>query len=44
MAARALNATMAPDELALWVHSTSSHDLPLAEGLAQLDDVYDTLE
>jgi len=35
---------MSPRELAEWVHQHFSHDLPEAEELAALRDIYETLE
>lgn len=36
---------MPPRDLALWAHRTIGHDeLPLAERLMELDDVYDCIE
>ncbi|NKE56555.1 hypothetical protein FXN61_06800 [Lentzea sp. PSKA42] len=44
MARRTLAGKMPPRELAEWVHNNFGHDLPQAEGLARLDDIYDVLE
>lgn len=45
MASRVLTGTLAPRELAAWVHRTFGHDtLELAERFAELDDSYDTLD
>lgn len=43
MAARLLNGDVSPRELTTWAHRKFGHELPLAEPLAVLDDVYDTL-
>lgn len=43
MAARLLNGDVSPRELTMWVHHNFGHDLSIAEALAELDDVYDTL-
>jgi hypothetical protein len=45
LSARALAGRLTPRELAFWAHSRIGHDqLPLAEGLVELDDVYDCIE
>jgi hypothetical protein len=45
MAARVLSDDLDPRSLAAWSHRTFGHDrLPAAERLAELDDVYDTIE
>ncbi|MDX8148189.1 hypothetical protein SK854_39170 [Lentzea sp. BCCO 10_0061] len=44
MARRTLAGEMSPRELAEWVHQHFSHDLPEAEELAALRDIYETLE
>lgn len=44
LAARVLAGALPPRELAFWAHGTIGHDqLPLAERLVELDDVYDTV-
>ncbi|GAB3876992.1 hypothetical protein ACFQ1S_07305 [Kibdelosporangium lantanae] len=35
---------LSPHELTNWVHVTLRHDLPSAERLAKLDDVYEMLD
>ena len=44
MARRTLAGEMTPRDLAEWVHQHFSHDLPEAEELAELRDVYETLD
>ncbi|MFE2532092.1 hypothetical protein [Streptomyces sp. NPDC059371] len=44
LAARMLAGEMTPRELAFRIHSRFGHELPLVEGLAELDDDYDTLD
>ena len=43
MALRVLDEGMSPQALTTWAHRNFGHGLPLAESLAELDDVYDTL-
>jgi hypothetical protein len=43
-ARRAVRGEVAPHDLACWAHRVFGHRLPLAEPLAVLDDVYDTIE
>lgn len=45
MAGRTLAGRLAPRELTRWAHRTCGHDqIELAQGLAELDDVYDMLD
>jgi hypothetical protein len=45
LAARVLAGALPPRDLASWAHRTIGHgQLPLAEGLVELDDVYDCVE
>ncbi|MDO3704037.1 hypothetical protein Q3W71_20430 [Micromonospora sp. C28SCA-DRY-2] len=45
LAGRVMAGLMAPRDLAFWAHRTIGHDqLPLAERLVELDDVYDCIE
>ncbi|MFG3691671.1 hypothetical protein [Micromonospora sp. NPDC047740] len=43
MALRVLDHDISPRALTSWAHSNFGHDLPLAESLAELDDVYDCM-
>ncbi|MFG3111281.1 hypothetical protein, partial [Streptomyces tendae] len=44
LAARVLAGELTPRELVFRIHQRLGHELPLAEGLANLDDEYDVLE
>jgi hypothetical protein len=43
MALRALSGDISPKALSTWAHRTFGHNLPIAEPLADLDHVYETL-
>lgn len=45
MARKLLNGSITPNDLTSWAHGVIGHDnLPLAENLVHLDDVYDCLD
>ncbi|MFG3297069.1 hypothetical protein ACGF3G_50940 [Streptomyces sp. NPDC048179] len=44
LAARMLDGELTPRHLAFRIHQRFGHELPLAEGLAELDDEYDVLD